>query len=541
MQLLDEAPTLKRKVARGKRMTKTRKMVAGVPLRLAHAGSSMSLKSDPNSLAFVDEYDEMLANIKGQGDPLGLIEGRGFTYADFCSVVASTTSRGVADVYRDGKSGLDFWKVDADGAVESPIWKLWQQGTMWHWTWQCPHCHGWFIPRFRNLKWPEKATPFEALKSAYVLCPHDHCGGIIEERHKQLMNETGVYVAPGQWIDDDGNVCGEPPESSYATFWVSGLASPFVTFGERAEAYVTAVREGDPNKIQTAINAGFGEMFAPGGGEVPEWQEVARLRQPYKKGELPAGVVLITCGVDVQKNRLVYVVRGWGARGTSWLLDYGEVWGPTAEPDVWNDLSDFIESQRYGGARIDLTIIDSGYRPDKPDKTPEHIVYEFCRRHQRICKPSKGHATMRGPLSVAKIEVTSQGKGAPYSIELVHVNTDWAKTWLHERIRWPSTEPGAFHLYEDTPDQYCVEMVSEARLKKPSGLATWVSRSRNNHAFDAEALAYVGGYLLNAQRVPDGYQRRRAPVQQEGAVSVPPPAAQQQSRARFTFGMPARR
>src|SRR5215467_9475677 len=70
MNLLDEAPTLMEKVARGKRMTKTRKVVAGVPFRLAHAGSSAALKSDPAALALVDEYDEMLANVRQQGDPL---------------------------------------------------------------------------------------------------------------------------------------------------------------------------------------------------------------------------------------------------------------------------------------------------------------------------------------------------------------------------------------------------------------------------------------------------------------------------------------
>jgi phage terminase large subunit GpA-like protein len=51
MQLLDGAPTLAEKVARGKRMTKTRKMVSGVPFRLAHAGSTAALKSDPAALA----------------------------------------------------------------------------------------------------------------------------------------------------------------------------------------------------------------------------------------------------------------------------------------------------------------------------------------------------------------------------------------------------------------------------------------------------------------------------------------------------------
>ena len=83
MNLLDEAETLSAKVVRGRRMKKTLKIVAGVPVRLAHAGSSAALKSSPAALALVDEYDEMLANVKGQGDPLGLVEARGETYADF--------------------------------------------------------------------------------------------------------------------------------------------------------------------------------------------------------------------------------------------------------------------------------------------------------------------------------------------------------------------------------------------------------------------------------------------------------------------------
>ena len=39
MNLLDEAETLSAKVVRGRRMKKTLKVVAGVPVRLAHAGS----------------------------------------------------------------------------------------------------------------------------------------------------------------------------------------------------------------------------------------------------------------------------------------------------------------------------------------------------------------------------------------------------------------------------------------------------------------------------------------------------------------------
>eukprot|EP01030_Chromulinospumella_sphaerica_P019307 gene19307-19191_t len=87
MSLLDEAETLSAKVVRGRRMKKTLKIVAGVPVRLAHAGSSAALKSSPAALALVDEYDEMLANVKGQGDPLGLVEARDETYADFVTAI----------------------------------------------------------------------------------------------------------------------------------------------------------------------------------------------------------------------------------------------------------------------------------------------------------------------------------------------------------------------------------------------------------------------------------------------------------------------
>jgi hypothetical protein len=202
---------------------------------------------------------------------------------------------------------------------------------------------------------------------------------------------------------------------------------------------VTAYQSGNIAEVKTVANAGFGEVFAPGSGDVPAWTEVGKHRVgSYLLQTVPSQVLFLTCGVDVQKNRLIFVVRGWGARATSWLLDCGDFWGPTDEDEVWNALSNIMENNRYGGLPIRLTLIDSGYRPDKPEREPEHKVYEFCRRHQRLCKPAKGAASLSGkPLVVSPIEVTPKGGGAKYSIQLVRVNTDWAKLFLHERIRWP--------------------------------------------------------------------------------------------------------
>jgi phage terminase large subunit GpA-like protein len=134
-------------------------------------------------------------------------------------------------------------------------------------------------------------------------------------------------AAPGQIVSTSGDVSGEPPDSSTVSYWVSGLCSPFVAFGERAEKYLSAVRLGDHKGIQSAVNTNFGECFAPAGGEAPEWAEVSEHRGLYRRGELPAEAIYLVLTVDVQKNRLYWVLRGRGARATSWLVDYGALWG----------------------------------------------------------------------------------------------------------------------------------------------------------------------------------------------------------------------
>ena len=276
MAMLDEAPALAAKVLRGKKSKKTLKRIAGVTLRLAHAGSSTALKSDPAALALVDEYDEMLATIKGQGDPLGLVEARGVTYADFVTAVTSTPGRGIVELEHDARSGLEFWARGELEDIASPIWRLWQEGTRHHWVWPCPACGEYFVPRFRLLHWPEKATPTEALKNAWLVCPR--CGGVIEDGRQEELNARGACVAPGQKITPDGEIVGEPPESSTWSLWTSGLVSPFASFGKRAETYLLALNSGEQDKIQTAINAGFGECYLPGGGDLPEWEELKRLQ-----------------------------------------------------------------------------------------------------------------------------------------------------------------------------------------------------------------------------------------------------------------------
>lgn len=532
MALLDEAPTLAMKVARGKRMTKTRKVIGGVPLRLAHAGSSTALKSDPAALALVDEYDEMLANIKGQGDPLGLVEARGDTYADFVTGVTSTPSHGRVEIEADPVSGLEFWAVTDEDDVTSPIWRLWQAGTRHHWCWPCPHCDEFFVPRFKQLFWPKDASPAQAKRQAALNCPR--CGGVIEESHKPGMNRRGVFVAPGQTVTCEGIIEGEPADTSTMSFWVSGLASPFVTFGQRAEGYLTALATNEAAKIQTAMNAGFGEVFAPGGGDVPEWQEVARLAAPYAAKSVPIEAILLTAGVDVQGNRLVFVIRAWGARQTSWLVDSGELFGRTAETEVWGRLGELLR-QTYDGLPVKWAFVDSGFRPGKKDLLPLNRVYDFCRRHRTFVFASKGSSTpMVKPLTVSGLEVDQDGSVDAYGLDLVRLDSGYWKGFVQERLRWPSGEPGAFHLHEKVTEDYCRQLVSEAPVRKPGGGWIWVQRSRDNHYLDAESMAAAAAYMGGAQNITAERRKTEPPEK----IIPPHVAAAAREQARGT-GQPA--
>lgn len=515
MALLDEAPALRRKVSRGKKMSKTRKWISGVPLRLAHAGSSAALKSDPFGLAITDEADELVKDVKNAGNPIELVDLRGDTYADFVHAIVSTPSKGPSEVKLDEESGLEFWAdVDQD-EVESAIWRLWLSGTKHHWAWPCPHCGEYFIPRFKCLGWDKPigangkelpSTPVLAQKTAHLICPRNGC--LIYDEDKEEMNARGVYVAPGQSVDQDGTVRGAPPESWTISYWASGLCSPFKTWGERAAKYVAAVRTKDHDSIKSVMNGDFGELYAPGDGDVPEWQEVAKLRddpdEPYQLGDVPAGVRVVTMTVDVQKTRLVYTVRGWGAEATSWLLDAGELYGETTGKQIWEDLANLMQST-YDGMPIKLVLIDSGFRPGKKDLVPEHVVYAFCRRFPHQARATKGSSTpMRKPIVASKIDVKIDGREFKKGLDLLRLDADYFKSLVHQKVRWPEGAPGSWRLPQDISDDYCMQIVSEARVKTPAGKVKWVQRAKENHFLDTEAMQLAAAMVLNLRALRGG-------------------------------------
>lgn len=506
MALFDESQRLRDRVARGKRNKKFKKTVNGVGVRLAWAGSPTSLSSDQAGDIYIDEYSKMFRTKAKGGDPYVLAKARADSYADRKIAVTSTPEDGTVTTEKDPASGLEFWAVADPEKVSCATWKRWQTGTRHHLAWQCPHCSEWFIPRYRDLRWPEGATPGMARRSTYLCCPTNGC--VIAETEKEAMNANKRFVAPGQFIRPDGSIGGDPEDSTTISWWASGLASPFLSWGERVEEILNAKLTGDPSAEKAAINK-VGELWSEQPVmAVTEDDLKANVQPGFRIGMVPPAVICVTVGADVQKNRIVYAVRGWGAQARSWLLDRGQIFGLTSQTEVWSRFSVFLQ-RTYGGLPPAVCMIDSGFRPDKKEAGDYHRVYDFCRKEFGLAFPTKGQAKQTLPLIKRQIEVTAEGDKAKFGIELFHVHTDHFKREWFSRLFRPPGDPGSVVLPEDVgsgEDDYLKQIVSEVRSED----GTWHKVYPHNHYLDAEVLAGVGGFLFDVSTIPEGTVRSGA-------------------------------
>lgn len=476
--VIDSTPALAELHERGRRDRVAEKFFAGLRLGFAWAGSKAQLASRPAGLAILDELGRMVADVEGEGSPWVLTRARGKNYPDFTIGTFSTPTLEDADA---GQTRFDL-------------------GSRFVWEFACLACGERFAPWSRCLRWDKAddddpaAAAARAAASARLECPA--CGHGHLDEDKPALQGTGAYrryrrdLRSGDYHPDPD----PPPLGPSRSFWILGLASPWVTFSQLARRLAAAYATHDPETMQAAINTEAGELWRTK-GDAPTSAQVAALRMPGRigsPGSVPAWVQAVTCGVDVQKRSLWYAVRGWGAGLTSHLLAYGEIVGETDYDAVWLLLARLLD-QRWRGLGIVRMGVDSGYRPGDLYRRPEHMVYSFARRHRGRVWPTKGHDTQRAPLVASKLE--------QHGVELLHLDSDHLKTWLHSRINWPAdAELGRWTLPEDTSEDYCDQMASEHVLTKASGARVWIApRRARNHLLDCEAINVAMAYHANLE------------------------------------------
>lgn len=459
------------------------KFIKGVRLGMGWV-SKTEVASHPAGMVFFDEVDR-IAPIKGEGDPYELTRVRGSSYPNFTQVSTSSPTEGDVADEQHLDTGLFHWKVSNN--IKSRSWLLWQSGTRHEFMLPCPHCGQYFSPKLSLLYYPDSGT---VEKETKLHCPH--CAVLIEQHHKHDMIAAGLMVSPGQWVDN-GCIKGKPLASKTYSAWVSGLCSPWISWGQRAIEYSRAVKSGEHAIIQSIVNTRFGELFTLK-GESPAWELVSSLKtvSNYRTGTIPDAVQFLTAGVDVQSNRLVVVVMGWALnewQREGYLIEYTELFGNTAYDDVWARLEDeFIYREFAGGRSIIETGIDSGFNPSKfarSENKDRNIIYDFCRRNRMKVVPTKGNShTMVQEFAMKHIDVHVNGKTNKSGLTLYLINQSEIKKTLYKRLDWDLKKPGCWHFPSDTPDQFFQQLTAEEWIN-----GEW-RQTGENHVLDCVVINY---------------------------------------------------
>lgn len=487
-QMVKGSPTLAAKEA-STRQKKLLKRIAGTVMRFAWAGSATEIASMPAHTVVVDEVDKC-DPIPGHGSVLGQAEARISNYRHSGGILIATSSptEGSVETYKHEQTGLEHWKVANPEDISSEMWKVWQDGTRHEFMVPCPECGEYFAPRLCYLTgWDSGDSPARAKRKAKLM--HWRCGTLIEEKHKEWMTANGRPVAPGQRVVA-GEVIGDPPDTEWYTIWVSGLLSPWVSWGDSAYKWVEAARSHDEENIRTTINLRFGELFRLK-GEAPPWEDIKQISadSTYDAGVIPAGVrkVFITC--DVQKDHLVIVVRGWGVELESWLLHREDMWGETDKTEIW-DRFDRMCDQGFGDRPFDAIAVDSGYRTEQ--------VYSFCERRLSNAYATKGKDAPNKLYSASDVEVLRSGKKVKRGLKRWIIDHGFFKGWVHDRLSWPQDKPGSWHLPQGIDEDYCRQLVAEQRMRLASGKVHWVKSGTNDY-LDAEALQVFLAHVENVR------------------------------------------
>lgn len=153
--------------------------------------------------------------------------------------------------------------------------------------------------------------------------------------------------------------------------------------------------------------------------------------------------MLLTAGVDIQKDRIEVEVVGWGKDLESWSVDHVILEGDVYRASVWERLTEVLEKswphESGGSLRIRLMAVDSGYATTE--------VYKWARTKSServmVVKGASGKGTIIGSYTT-----TDAGVG------LWNVNVNELKSEIHGllKLRPDTGENGQISGY---PPGYC--------------------------------------------------------------------------------------
>lgn len=460
------------------------------------ANSPSAFRQIQSPIVICEEVDAMEDTV--EGDPIALAFKRADNYPDCVKVVSSSpTVKGMSRVW-DWLEKSDFRK----------------------WYCPCPRCQHEQVLMWANVRfsWPgadgkEVADP----ERACYVC--ENCKVELNDDERRAMVRKGRWVATQEFTGIRG-------------YWLNGLVTLFPAsrgFKNRMHQFAKEfldAKKGGIETLKTWTNTFLCETWEEAGesisAEVLYNRREDYLANPVDGGRpvLPAGVLVLTAGVDVQANpaRIEYEIVGAGEGGETWGVQYGII----EKRSTWNAAFDELDRRlqipwlsEHGFELTPAAVgVDSGHETDE--------VYAYVRR----CQPRRVYAFKGSAEGYGEPIVSRPRKSGVRAVALHMIGTVTAKADLFSRMRIAEPGPGMMHFPIEAARGYDAEyfrqLSSEVLVQKYIGGRKVVKfvkpAGRRNEALDIRCYAHAALVLLN----PD-YAKIK---EKAGIVDVPEPEAE---------------
>lgn len=486
--MFQHSPGLKGKLEEGKEgrgsakkssTTIRMKHYPGGYLALVGANSPAGLASRPIRVLLCDEVDRYGAT--KEGDPLKLAIQRTQNFANRKIVLVSTpTIKGVSkiDEYFE-KSDRRYFYV------------------------KCPYCGHEHRLEWANVRWDKGEDGLGDPMTAAMYCPS--CGA--KERGPYKPNPD--MLASGRWI-------AENPEATTRGYHCNALYSPWVNLHDLVREFLNCTESEDKHGLMEFVNLKLGEPWTLRSKNAGEWTQIYERREPYPESHLPDGVLLLTAGVDIQRDRVECTIYGWGRDWESWGIRHYVIPGRFEDSATQAQLDAILSTQymHKSGVKIvpAVAFIDSG------DGTVTNAVYRYTKsREMSRVFSIKGRAGMSLPL------VARPTKAGPVGALLFVLGVDTGKQVVMDRLDVETPGPNFVHYDESESagfdEKFFQQLTAEAletQIEKGVKKLAWVKIRERNEALDCFVYATAAAEVCtpNWDFLEEMYGKASKPAQQ---------------------------
>jgi len=469
---LQASPVLKEKMSvavkeengRSRKSASTIRMKSFIGGYLAMVGSNSpsGLASRPIRVLLCDEIDRFGST--QEGDPLKLAVQRTQNFTNRKIVFVSTPTT----------------EDRADGPT---IFNEFIKSDQREFFVKCPHCGERFEMAWGNVKWEKDSSGDVIEDSIRMECPH--CNQKVRGNGKPdpYLLESGIWVAKN-------------PESRVKGYHLTSLCSPWVELRDLVAEFTEATRKKDKNGLQEFVNLKLGEPWHEDETDLNLWEKLSERREFYPTDGLPSNIAMITCGVDVQQDRLEASVFGWAEGYESYGIRHCVFYGDPKLTDVWSNLDALLlENFKLEDGRelkINCTFIDSG------DGTMTDTVYQYTKPREKARV-----FAIKGSSVADKALVDRPTQNNRYRAHLFVLGVSAGKKLVMNRLSVQDIGPAFVHFPRSRDDgfsdEYFQQLTAEVFIRKfDKGKLTesWKKVRERNEALDCYVYATAAIELM---------------------------------------------